>query len=125
MSDETNNGSGEPKSNVVQMFEELQAAQHPDGKDLYEYIYTNDHANPMLPRLFHFLYDAVFNNKVGVMHAYNKATKQVQTLIIGVELDENGNPMCLPLAKILTAEEQENYLAPNGFGGFIGLDSDE
>lgn len=120
MNDDTEDTKKE-ESNVVQMFEDMQTAEHPDGGELYEHIYTNDLKNPMLPRLFHFLYDAVFNNKVGVMHAYNKKTEQVQTLIVGVEEGEDGGIICLPIAKILTAEEQDNYCAPDGRGNFIGL----
>lgn len=111
----------ETKSNVVQMFEELKPAEHPDGGDLYEYIYTNDPHNPMLPKLFHFIYDAVFNNKVGVMHALHGPSNQVHTLIVGVEFDADGNVMCLPIAKVLTSEEQDNYHAPDGLGNFLGI----
>lgn len=109
-------------TNVIQMFEELVAAEHPDGKELSELIFTNDVKNPGLPRLFHFIYDAVFNNKVGVMHALNAETKMVETLIVGVDYDEEGNLMCLPIAKVLTDEQQGFYHAPDGYGNWIGYE---
>lgn len=110
------------KNNVVPLFKEIEPAEHPDGGELEEFIYTNDPNNPMLPRLFHFLYDTVFKNKLGVMHALNKETMKVSTLIVGVETAEDGTIMCLPMAKLLTAEEQELFCAPNGMGGFVGYE---
>lgn len=108
-------------NDVVETVEgEFPVAEHPDGMEMQEYIYTNDPANPMIGRLFHFIYDAAFKNKLGVMHALNPETKKVHTLLVGVEQDGEGNIMCLPLAKILTAEEQDMYCAPDGVGGYVG-----
>lgn len=107
---------------TVPTLEEIPEAVHPDGEPLMEYVYTNDHKNPMLPQLFHFLYQATFDNKVGVMHALNRETKKVHTLIVGVETLPDGQIMCVPVAKLLTAEEQNLYCAPDGVGGYVGYE---
>ena len=119
MSNETD--TTDEQNNVVQMFEDIEFAEHPDGSPLFEHVYTNDPRNPMLPRLFHFLHDAMYKNKVGIMHAYNSKSKQVHTLIVGVEVRDD-QVYTMPIAKILTAEEQENYHAPDGQGNWLGLD---
>lgn len=125
MSDEVKTPEDVKESNVVQLFEDLKPAEHPDGLELTEYVYTNDLQNPMLPRMFHFLYDATFKNKIGVMHALNKETKKVHTIIVGVEITEDGMVACMPIAKVLTAEEQDQYCAPDGMGGFVGYEPEQ
>lgn len=109
-------------ADAVVEVEEIPVAEHPDGNPIEVHIFTNDHKNPMLPQLFNFVYNAAFKNKLGVMHALNKETKKVHTLLIGVDYTPDGELVCLPMAKLLTAEEQELYFAPDGVGGFIGYE---
>lgn len=90
-----------------------------EGVKMYEWVFTNEKDNPYPHRLLHAFYDGVFKNRVGVMTAKVKGTDQIHTLLVGVEVDEEGNVSCYPLAKILSADEHGQYLAPTGDGEFI------
>jgi hypothetical protein len=107
--------------NVIEMFPqgEVQESEHPGGIEMQEWCFTNDKTNPAIRQLFHIFHESVFRNKLGVMHAKPKDGGPIQTLIVGVEVVD-GQVLTFPLAKLLTAEEQDNYLAPDGEGGFLG-----
>jgi hypothetical protein len=82
-----------------------------------EWVFTNDKTNPMVRQLFHLLYTSVFKNKLGVMHAKLKDKDEVHTLIVGVEYTPEGL-VTWPIAKILTEDQQLEYLAPDGNGNY-------
>lgn len=112
-----------PDDNVIPLFPEIPEAEHPEGIELEEWVFTNDKTNPALPSLFHMLYDSTYKNKLGVMHALSKSDNKIHTLIVGVELIPHGNGeaqiACWPIAKLLTEEEQGDYLTPDGHGNFF------
>lgn len=91
----------------------------PDGIEMEEYVFTNQKDNPMVRQLFHMLMDSAFKNKLGIMHAKVKDKDEVHTLIVGVEMTPDG-PITWPIAKILTEDQQEVYLAPDGQGNYVG-----
>lgn len=96
-------------------------AQPPEGIEMIEWIYSNDKIeNGPLHNLFHLFYDGVFKNRVGVMHCYNKATDMIDTVLVGIDKQADG-VATWPLARILTEDEQGNYYAPDGKGGYLGL----
>lgn len=92
----------------------------PDGKPLVEHVYTNDPANPYPSMIFRMVHEAAYKNLLGVMHALDKDTGKVVTLIVGMEPTKQGTHMW-PLAKILTEEEYAKYLAPDGDGGYSSV----
>lgn len=96
---------------------EVKEAEHPSGLEMAEWVFTNDHTNPAIRNLFHMFYQSVFVNKLGLMTALHEPTGVVQTLIVGVEVTENG-VITWPLAKVLTEEEQSQYKAPTGDGKY-------
>jgi hypothetical protein len=51
------------------------------------------------------------------MHAKLKDKDEVHTLIVGVEYTPEG-VVTWPIAKILTEDQQSEYLAPDGNGGY-------
>lgn len=89
-------------------------------KEMDSWIFTNDSQNPMIQQLFHLFYDSVFQNKIGLMHALHAPTKEVHTILVGVDTDEAGGIVTWPIAKILTEDQQGEYKAPDGHGQFIG-----
>lgn len=91
--------------------------ESPDGGKLIEHIYTNDKTNPAPSMVFRMFHQAAFKNKLGVMHALDKETGKVATLLVGMEYTKEGTQMW-PLAKILTEGEYDRYLAPDGDGGY-------
>lgn len=95
-------------------------AKHPDGKPIRELCFTNDKTNPFIRQQFHIWMQSSYANLVGVMHAKHKDTDEIETLLVGVEVQEDGKLITYPLAKILKPEEQDRYLAPDGEGGYIG-----
>lgn len=110
------------KSEIDQALEvmngEVQEAKHPDGKEMTEWVFTNDKTNPHIRQLFHLLMNSAFFNKFGLMHALVKDTNEVHTIIVGVEETPEG-VATWPIAKILTEEEQGQYQAPDGHGSYI------
>lgn len=118
--DESN--ANEKESNVIPLFPDaLPETQDLDGNYMDEFTFTNDRQNPMLTQLFRMLYTSVFKNKIGLMHAKVKGKDEVHTVIVGVELTPEGI-LTWPLAKILTEEEQDLYMAPDGEGNYVGID---
>lgn len=111
--------------NVLDMFPQggVQEAEHPGGIEMQEWCFTNDKTNPAIRQLFHLLHESVFRNKLGIMHAKLKGKDEVHTLIVGVEMVD-GQALTFPLAKILLPEEQDEYMAPDGEGNFIGQDDE-
>ena len=97
---------------------EVKESEHPDGKEMIEWTFSNDKTNPHIRQLFHLLMNSAFFNKLGVMHAKVKDQDEVHTLIVGVQVTENGTATW-PIAKLLTEEEQSNYMAPDGNGNYI------
>lgn len=101
------------------LMEAPEATVSPDGITMEEWTFTNDKANPAIRHLFHMFYESAFRNKLGLMHARDKSDGKVKTIIVGVEVGEDGQVMTWPIAKVLTEEEQGNFEAPDGNGGYI------
>lgn len=80
--------------------------------------FTNKEESPWLDSVLAMFYDGVFRNRVGIMDAYNLESGEEETLLVGIELDEDGKADCFPLCKLLRAEDVKNYLSPDGKGGF-------
>lgn len=95
-------------------------AQHPEGIEMVEWIFTNDKTNPAIRQLFHMFHTGAFANKIGLMHAKLKDSDEVHTVICGVHVDGD-NVLAFPLAKVLTTDEQDEYLAPTGDGSYVGI----
>lgn len=80
--------------------------------------YTNKSDSPYLDSLLMMFYQGCADNRVGIMEAHNLETSEVEMILVGVELGEDGKTDCYPLARMLRAEEVGNFLAPDGKGGF-------
>lgn len=104
----------------------VKEAELPEGVDLEldEWVFTNDKANPMPRQMFHILMESAFKNKLGVMHAYHAPSETIHTLIVGLEMHPEHGVMTYPLAKVLVESDLEGYHAPDGQGGYVGLDKD-
>jgi len=111
----------ELSASLIDFDEAVPEAESPDGIELIEWIYTNDKANPAPIMLFRVLHQAAFKNKLGIMHALDKETGKIETVLVGIEHTKEGTAMW-PLAKILSEGEHERYLAPDGDGGYSGAD---
>ena len=81
--------------------------------------FTNAEEAPHLDSLLAMFYQGSFDNKLGIMDSFNLNTEEVETILVGVQADENGKPVCFPLAKLLKAEEVPQYLSPDGKGGYF------
>lgn len=102
---------------------EVKEAELPEGvqMEMYEWVFTNDKANPMPRQLFHTFMEAAFKNKIGIMHALHKESGKIHTVLVGIEHTPEGT-VAWPLAKILVEEEQAGYLSPDGNGGYPGYE---
>lgn len=122
----TENDNKDFVDDVLKLAQEgkVRESDHPEGIVMEEWTFTNDKANPAIRQLFHILHQSTFKNKLGIMHAKLKDKDEVHTLIVGVEVAEDGQVLTFPIAKILTEAEQNCYLAPDGKGGWLGGDED-
>lgn len=100
------------------MTKKTKQAETPPEVELVEYVFTNDKSNPFPQQILHMVYDGVFKNLIGIMEAKHESTGMVHTLLVGLEKGEDGQVNTYPLARILSLEEQTEYLAPDGKGGF-------
>lgn len=82
------------------------------------YKFTNKADSPYLDGVLTMFYEGTIANKVGIMEAWSLADEEEHLILVGVEADENGKPVCFPIAKCLRAEDVSNYLAPDGKGGY-------
>ena len=83
------------------------------------YKFTTAAASHYLDSILAMLYQRDFDNTIGIMDSFNLDTDEVETILVGVQADENGKPVCFPLAKLLKAEEVPQYLSPDGKGGYF------
>ena len=83
------------------------------------YKFTNAAESHYLDSLLAMFYQGAFDNTIGIMDSFNLDTDEVETILVGVQADENGKPVCFPLAKLLKAEEVPQYLSPDGKGGYF------
>ena len=97
--------------------EELDATG--EALDIVLYKFTNKAESPQLDNLLAMFYTGAQTNTLGIMEAFNLQTEEEELVLVGVAADENGKPVCFPIAKVLKAEDVPNYLAPDGKGGFF------
>lgn len=83
------------------------------------YKFTNATEAPHLDNLLAMFYQGSFDNKLGIMDSFNLDSEEVETILVGVDVDKDGKPVCYPLAKLLRAEDTSRYLSPDGIGGYF------
>lgn len=105
--------------NIIQFPSQEELRERMKGVQVIEWVFTNDKENPYPQQILHAFYDGVFKNRVGVMHAKVRGSEDIHTLLVGVEVHDDGNVACYPLAKILAADEHDQYVAPDGNGGWL------
>lgn len=88
-------------------------------REVVMYTFTNKANTAPLESILAMFYTGTDTNTVGIMEAFNLATEEEELVLVGVQADENGKPMCFPLAKVLRAEDVSNYLSPDGKGGYF------
>lgn len=83
------------------------------------YKFTNQEESQYLDSLLAMFYQGAYDNQLGIMQAFNIQTESEELILVGVATDDNGKPVCFPLAKVLAAEDVKNYLSPDGKGGWF------
>lgn len=86
--------------------------------ELIPYIFSNKPDSPHLGALLAMFYEGANRNTIGVMEAFDLIESEEVLLLVGVAADEEGKPVCFPIAKMLKAEDVPNFLSPDGKGGF-------
>lgn len=109
----------EDKDILDELLPDVSPVTSPEGVELDEWVFTNDKTNPGIRHLYRMFYHSVFDNKIGLMHAKIKGSDTVVTLIVGVDYTPEGELVTWPIAKVLTEEEQNNFAAPDGHGGYV------
>lgn len=100
--------------------------QQGDGKEGAEfspvlYQFTNGGPNPNLDAVLAMFYEGIYTNRIGIMQAFNLDSEEEELILVGVEPDEDGKPVCFPLCRVLTDKMTRSYMAPDGKGGFFDL----
>lgn len=123
--------SAESTDNIEQLVQATAGSiietEHPGGLEMNEWVFTNDKTNPHIRQQFHALMDAAFANVLGVMHAKDKDTGDIHTLLVMVESRGEEGVVTYPMAQLLKMEDMDRYLAPDGSGGYLdpAEDTDE
>ena len=69
--------------------------------------------------LLQMLYTGAFSNQLGLMLAKHKDSEEIHKLIVGTEWNAEAKKLeTYPLARILTPEEINSYIAPDGKGNY-------
>lgn len=95
-----------------------EAGKGPEATKFDLHVFTNDQSNPFAIKQLEMFYRCVLASKVGIMHAKNKETGAIETLLVGVENSPSGI-ISYPLAKILDEGDLNTYLPPDGQGGYL------
>lgn len=114
----TDNVNNTDTDTVSENTDEAFGQDHVEEHQPILFKFTNKEESPWLDSVLAMFYDGVFRNRVGIMDAWNLETEQEETVLVGIELDENGKPDCFPLAKLMRAEDVKNFLSPDGKGGY-------
>ena len=83
------------------------------------YKFTNKAEAPHLDNLLAMFYQGIYDNTIGIMDAFNLESQQEEMILVGVQADEDGKPVCFPLARLMRAEDVPNFLAPDGKGEYF------
>lgn len=97
---------------------ELAAEGPVEGTKFNLNIFTNDKQNPFAIKQLEMIYQAMLASRIGLMHAKNVISGKVETLLVGIEY-EDGGINTFPLAKVLSEDDMNKYLPPDGEGGYI------
>lgn len=99
--------------------QETNVNEAPETREVIMYTFTNKANTAPLESILAMFYTGTNSNTVGIMEAFNLATEEEELVLVGVQADEDGKPMCFPLAKVLKAEDVTKYLSPDGKGGYF------
>lgn len=87
------------------------------------YTYANPGVNAReLQALLRMFYSAAYDNKIGIMQAFNTETKSEQLVLVGIEKVEGEEDNIFPIATILQAEGVAAFRSPDGKGGYLGVE---
>lgn len=84
------------------------------------YKFTNKEDSPYLDSLLAMFYSGAFRNSIGIMEAHREfedGKGYPALLLVGVA-EEAGEQRCYPLAEIIPSERADEYLHPDGKGGY-------
>lgn len=98
---------------------EATKVEHPEHREVIEWLFTNDKTNPAAINIFRIFHQVTYANSLGVMHAKKKDSDEIVTLLVGVDIQDDGSIQTWPLAKVLTPEEQNSFVSPDGEGGWL------
>lgn len=100
---------------------EVEVQEDQASKSVVLYTFTNKDNVAPLESVLAMFYSGVDANSVGIMEAFNLETEEEELVLVGVQADENGKPVCFPLAKVLRAEDVRKYLSPTGNGDYFDM----
>lgn|SRR5690606_29999045 len=109
--------------------ENIEPAQeeNQEGQEAVLFTFTNDKSERNLGELqglLKMVYHTVLTNRLGIMHAKNTETGEVEIVLVGIT--QNGdNISCYPMFAPLRAEDVAKYAAPDGKGGWLESKEEE
>lgn len=81
--------------------------------------FSNDTSNTAVLKQLEMYYELAFNNQIGIMHARNDETQEIETLLVGIGLGVDGGVETYPIARILGENDVNLYSPPDGDGGYL------
>lgn len=96
-------------------------------KEITLYKFTNQKESPYLDTHLAMFYSGAFRNLIGIMDAkkVNDAGEEEPVLLLVGVANENGGIQCYPLAEVIPSEKANDYLQPDGNGGYSRPESQE
>lgn len=85
------------------------------------HVLSNDPQGWKYDLLQMFLEGAI-NNQIGYMDALHKDTGENHRILVGLQYHPDGKVEAFPLARLFETDEVERYIAPDGKGGWDGLE---
>jgi hypothetical protein len=88
-------------------------------------VFSNNEDKRPLNTLMWGFYTGVTQNRVGIMEAFDKEVGAPVLILVGLEVGKDGELEAFPLATVLTDQEADRFLPPDGKGGWVGGEVDE
>ncbi len=124
-SPEDDKNQEELKTNVINAVERFMSKNTPamNAAEMVPYVFANDKNNPAPFGLLDMFYDGVLSNTVGIAIVWDKKNECEQPILVGLSKEDGqSNVSIFPLAVIVGAEDQDRYAAPDGKGGYVGIE---
>ena len=83
------------------------------------YVFANDTSNPAPFAILDMIYKGVYTNTLGIMIAKHKESGVELPVLVGIAGVQGEDMTLFPVAVAINQENAEQFLAPDGAGGYV------